>query len=73
MMEQVELPRRVIFMRIIAELGNNSFRMLGSSVHMRRLAAHQSVGNLYEDVHRNDNAAGVIPRIVTPVDCASIT
>ena len=35
---------------------------------MRRLAVHQSVGNLDEDVQRNDNA-GVIPRITIPVEC----
>ena len=36
---------------------------------MRRLALHQSVGNLYKDVQRNDSA-GVIPRItIPPVDC----
>ena len=38
---------------------------------MRRLAAHQSVGNLYEDVQRNDSAAGVIPRIIIAVDCCA--
>ena len=35
---------------------------------MRRLAVHQSVGNIYEDAQRNDSA-GVIPRITIPVDC----
>ena len=35
---------------------------------MRRLAVHQSLGNLYEDVQRNDSA-GVIPRITILVDC----
>ena len=35
---------------------------------MRRLAVHQSVGNLYEEVQRNDSA-GVIPRITILVDC----
>ena len=39
---------------------------------MRRLPVHQSLGNLYEDVQRNDSA-GVIPRITIPVDfCMSI-
>ena len=37
-------------------------------MHIRRLAVHQSVGNLYEDVQGNDSA-GVIPRIAIPVDC----
>ena len=35
---------------------------------MRRLAVHQSLGNLYEDVKRDDSS-GVIPRIAIPVDC----
>ena len=35
---------------------------------MHRLAVHQSVGNLYQDVQRNDSTGG-IPRMTILVDC----
>ena len=66
MIEQVEFPRRVIFMRLIAELANN-FRLIGQQCAPAH-ARGTSVGNSYEDVQRNDSA-GVIPRIIIPVDC----
>ena len=39
---------------------------------MCRLAIHQSVGNLYEDIQRNDST-NVIPRMTIPVDCCIST